>query len=74
MSNMVEGFTRDRDEGSVTCLRTARAFSGEVRFQLYAAYNRSYINQDAYERLDRLALDTGRHLADLVSTLDRYSI
>jgi four helix bundle protein len=47
MSNIAEGFERDRVSEFVYFLRVARASCGEVRSQLYAAFDEGYLADSA---------------------------
>jgi four helix bundle protein len=54
MSNIAEGFERNRIPESLYFLRVAKASCGEVRSELYAAFDEGYIDEGAlYPLLDQ---------------------
>src|SRR5260370_41905056 len=56
MSNIAEGFERNRNTEFLYFLRVARASCGEVQSQLYAAFDEGYLQENALrDLLDRAA-------------------
>jgi four helix bundle protein len=51
MSNIAEGFDRHRDAEFAYFLRVAKASCGEVRSQIYVAFDIGHINQSVREEL-----------------------
>jgi len=51
MSNIAEGFDRNRNPEFLYLLRVAKASCGEVRSQLYAAFDQAYLNDEALQSL-----------------------
>jgi len=50
-SNIAEGFERKSDKEFVHFLFVAKASAGEVRSQLYLAYDLNYLNEDIFNGL-----------------------
>ena len=51
MSNIAEGFDRNRNPEFLYLLRVAKASCSEVRSQLYAAFDQAYLNDEALQSL-----------------------
>jgi four helix bundle protein len=51
MSNIAEGFERGGNQELIQFLYIAKGSCGEVRCQLYIAYDQGYINKDEFEAL-----------------------
>jgi four helix bundle protein len=51
MSNIAEGFDRNRNPEFLYLLRVAKASCGEVRSQLYAAFDQAYLSDEALQSL-----------------------
>jgi four helix bundle protein len=51
MSNIAEGFDRHRDPEFLYFLRVAKASCGEVRSQLYAAFDQAYLDAERLQSL-----------------------
>ena len=50
MSNIAEGFERGTNQGFLNYLFIARGSAGEVRAQLYIAYDLSYISEEEFNK------------------------
>lgn len=69
-SNIAEGFERNRRREFIQFLRYAKASAGEVRSQLYVAFDEDYIDQSAFTTLREEALSTSRQIQGLIRYLD----
>ena len=69
MSNIAEGFERDRIPEFLYFLRVARASCGEVRSQLYAAFDEGYLADCALQPLLGSAREVGRVIRGLERSL-----
>ena len=69
MSNIAEGFERDRITEFVYFLRVARASCGEVRSQLYAAFDEGYLADAALRSLLAVANEVSRIIRGLENSL-----
>ena len=66
MSNIAEGFGRD---GNREFLAVAKGSSGEVRAQLYVAFDRGYINKNTFETLSAISIEIGSLIGGLMNYL-----
>jgi len=69
MSNIAEGFERDRVPEFLYFLRVARASCGEVRSQLYAAFDEGYVAERTLEPLLERTREVGRVIRGLERSL-----
>lgn len=69
-SNIAEGFERNRRREFIPFLRYAKASAGEVRSQLYVAFDENYIDQSAFTMLREEARSTSRQIQGLIRYLD----
>ena len=53
MSNIAEGFESQTQALFITYLARAKASSGEVRSQLYLAFDLGYVNQEEFNTMNR---------------------
>lgn len=66
MSNIAEGFESGTKQEFLHYLYIAKASAGEVRAQLYAAYDVGYLNIETFRYLNNLAMDSSRLLASFI--------
>ena len=69
MANMAEGFERSGSGEFQQFLAIAKGSAGEVISHLYVALDQSYINQEEFLRLEKIARDTGRKIGGLMTYL-----
>jgi four helix bundle protein len=69
MSNIAEGFERGGKAEFLQFLAVAKGSAGEVRAQLYVAYDQGYIGEDVFEELTAHAARISRMLSGLTSYL-----
>jgi four helix bundle protein len=73
MSNVAEGFGRKSDKDFAHFLDMAKGSVVEVQSLLYVALDVHYIDQQQFERLNRLADDTASLVGGLTSYLRKNS-
>ena len=71
MSNIAEGFERNRSAEFHQFLSVAKASCAEVRPQLYIAFDVGYLTQDQFTRLLQQAEEVTRILAGLRTAVAR---
>src|SRR3989344_3307720 len=69
MSNISEGFESGTRESFVNYLYIAKGSAGEVRAQLYAAYDIGYLNVEIFKNLNSLAMECSRLIASFIRAL-----
>jgi four helix bundle protein len=74
MSNVAEGFERSGTGEFSQFLATAKGSAGEVRSQLYVAFDQGYIGKEAFEDLASSATQISRMISGLMSYLRRSGV
>lgn len=74
MSNIAEGFERSGTGEFMQFLATAKGSAGEVRSQLYVAFDQGYITKEGFEALARSATQISRMISGLMSYLRRSGV
>lgn len=69
MSNIAEGFDSETQALFITYLGRARASAGEVRCQLYIAFDLDYITEEQFKTTSHLAEDCSRQLFGFIKYL-----
>ena len=71
MSNIAEGFERNRPREFHQFLSIAKASCGEVRSQLYVALDANYLTQDEFTALYEQACEVSRIVNGLRASVER---
>jgi len=71
ISNIAEGFERNRRSEFHQFLSTAKASCAEVRSQLYVAFDVGYIDQDTFESLLQQAEEVARIIGGLRVSVEK---
>ena len=74
MSNIAEGFERDGNREFVQFLATAKGSVGEVRSQLYVAWDAGYITETEFEAMSKLAEEVSRMIRGFMRYLCQTEI
>lgn len=70
MSNIAEGFESRTDVQFINFLGMARASAGEVRSQLYIAFDQKYITEEQFKSTFTLAETCARQIANFMKYLE----
>ena len=74
VSNIAEGYERDGDKEFVQFLYIAKGSCGEVRAQLYLAYDRNYLTPENFATLSSKAVQISRVISGLIKYLRQSQI
>lgn len=74
LSNIAEGLERGGTKEFFQFLAIAKGSTGEVRSQLYIAFDQEYITKIEFDRLQSLSLEVSRMIAGLMSYLKKTNI
>jgi four helix bundle protein len=70
MSNIAEGFESRTDVQFINLLGMARASAGEVRSQLYIAYDQKYISEEQFKETCSIVEKCSRQISGFISYLE----
>jgi four helix bundle protein len=73
MSNIAEGFERSSNKEFIQFLHVSKGSSAEVRSQLYLAYDLKYMDEDAFQDLNKKLISISRQLSAFIKYLDQHS-
>ena len=71
MSNIAEGFERGTKQEFLNFLYIAKGSAGEVRAQLYVAYDAGYLNISTFKYLNNLATECSRLIQSFAEKVKR---
>ena len=74
MSNIAEGFERGGDREFIQFLSLAKGSAGEIRSQLYIAFDQPYLNRTQFDDLANRALHIGKLLAGFMNYLKKSQL
>ena len=69
MSNIAEGFERGPNKEFIQFLYIAKGSSGEVRSQLYVAFDLGYIDKDTFETIRADLLSLSKQISGFIQYL-----
>ena len=69
MSNIAEGFERGGNKEFVNFLSIAKGSCGEVRSQLYVAFDQGYVDQVQFEKMRHLCIRVSVMLQAFITSL-----
>jgi four helix bundle protein len=71
VSNIAEGFERRGDREFARFLLMAKGSAGEIRAQLYVAFDLDYLSRAEFDRLSAAAVEISRMVSSLIVYLRR---
>ena len=74
MSNIAEGFERGGDKEFTQFLAVAKGSCGEVRAQLYVAFDQKYVSREQFGLLNNKLAEIGRLISGLMKYLKQSDL
>lgn len=74
MSNIADGYERGTTDELIQFLYVACGSCGEVRTQLYVAYDQNYISLEEFQKLQKLAMEVSRLIYHFIEYFKKTSI
>jgi four helix bundle protein len=74
MDNIAEGFDRGGTREFLQFLSYSRGSCGEVRSQLFRAYDRKYIDENVFLELEKRTIEVGKIITGLMNYLLKTKI
>ena len=74
MSNIAEGFERGSNTEFVQFLYIEKGSAGEVRTQLYIAYDLKYIDDQVFESASRMSIELSKGISRFINYLKKSKI
>jgi four helix bundle protein len=74
LSNIAEGFERGGDKEFLQFLAMAKGSCGEVRAQLYIAFDQGYLAQDVFEGLAKNTVEIGQLISGFMKYLSNSEL